>query len=175
MILLLSSLRSVMVCTGVISFFGVMNVGEAHWDDDCLFMTPMDTSLVSSFIRLALCICGMGYGLPWYGLAPSFTSIETGGQFESSSVPSKINLYSSSNESSFSLCDKFLYSLVDLYEFFLWICRWIRTSTFEFVDQFKCVLLLDYFTNRTEQLRKLGNWLLLPSQFNLSGVFIHQG
>jgi hypothetical protein len=63
MILLLSSLRSAMVYT-VISFFGAMNVGEAHWDDDCLFMTPMDISLLSSFIRLALCICGTGYGLP---------------------------------------------------------------------------------------------------------------
>jgi hypothetical protein len=31
-----------------------------------------------SFIRVALCICSMGYGRPWYGLAPSFILMETG-------------------------------------------------------------------------------------------------
>jgi hypothetical protein len=45
----------------VMSFFGTMNVGEAHCDDDCIFMTAIDTSLFISFIRVALCICGMGY------------------------------------------------------------------------------------------------------------------
>jgi len=88
------------------SFFGMINVGEAHCHDDCLLVTPISTSLLISFIRVALCICGMGYGLPWYGvLAPSFSSIETGGRFQSPNVPSKSDSYSSSNESSFSCCN----------------------------------------------------------------------
>ncbi len=103
-ILLLSSLKSDMVCT-VISFLGIMNVGVAHSDDDCFFSTPIDTSLWISFIRVVLCICAIGYGLPWYGLAPSFSSIEMGGRFQSPKVPSKSSSYLSSNNSSFSLCD----------------------------------------------------------------------
>ena len=79
------------------SFFGIINVEEANCDDDCLFITPMDTS--------SSCICGMGYGLPWYGLAPSFTSIEIGCWFQSPNVPSKSDSYLSNNESSFSQCD----------------------------------------------------------------------
>ncbi len=102
-ILLLSSLKSDMVRT-VISFLGIMNVGAAHSDDDCFFSTPIDTNLLISFIRVALCICAIGYGLPWNGLAPSFNSIETGGRFQSPSVPSKSSLYLSSNDSSFPLC-----------------------------------------------------------------------
>ncbi len=54
---------------------------------------------------MALCTCAMGYGLPWYGVAPFFYSIETGGRFQSPRVPSKSVSYLSSNESSFSLCD----------------------------------------------------------------------
>ena len=73
----------------VISFFGIINVGEAHSDDDCLFSTPILSSLFIYFIRVAWCIYAMGYGLPRYGLAPSFFSIETGGRFQSPSVPSK--------------------------------------------------------------------------------------
>jgi len=87
------------------SFSGMMNVGEAHCDDDCLFIAPISTSLLISCIRVALCICGMGYGLPWYGIAPSFSSIETGGRFQSPKVPSKSDSYSSSNESGFSRCN----------------------------------------------------------------------
>jgi hypothetical protein len=50
----------------VISLCGVINVRETHCNDDYLFMTPIDTSLFISFIRaaLALCVCGIGYGLP---------------------------------------------------------------------------------------------------------------
>ena len=58
-----SSLKSVIVRT-VMSFFGIMNAGEAHSDNDCLFITPIPTNLFITFIRVALCICGMGYGLP---------------------------------------------------------------------------------------------------------------
>ncbi len=87
------------------SFFGIINVGEAHCDDDCLFNTPIPSSLFISFIRVALCICAMGYGLPWYCLVPSFILIETGGRFQSPTVPSKSCSYSNSNESSFSHCD----------------------------------------------------------------------
>jgi len=39
------------------------------------------------------------------GLAPSFISIETGGRFQSPSVPSKSSSNLNSNESSFSHCD----------------------------------------------------------------------
>ncbi len=62
-ILLLSFLKSDVVCTDI-SFFGIMNVGEAHCDDDCSFSTPIDTNLLISFIRVALSICAIGYGLP---------------------------------------------------------------------------------------------------------------
>ncbi len=62
-ILLLSSLKSDMVRTAI-SFLGIMNVEEAHSDDDCFFSTPIDTSLLISFIRVALCICAIRYGLP---------------------------------------------------------------------------------------------------------------
>ncbi len=52
-ILLLSSLKLVIVRT-VISFFGIMKVGEACSDDDCLFMiTPISTGLLISFIKVA--------------------------------------------------------------------------------------------------------------------------
>ncbi len=61
-ILLVSSLKSDMVRT-VISFFGIRKVGEAYCDDDSLFITSMDTSLLISFIRVALCICAIRYGL----------------------------------------------------------------------------------------------------------------
>ena len=47
-----------------ISFFEVIHVREAHCNDDYLFMTPIDTILFVSFVRAALCICGIRYGLP---------------------------------------------------------------------------------------------------------------
>ena len=98
----------------VISFFGIINVGDAHCDDDCLFITPMDTNMLISFIRVALCSCGIGYGLPWYGLAPSFNSIDKGGRFQSPRVQSKSISYLSSNESSFSQCDGFRWEKLSL-------------------------------------------------------------
>ncbi len=59
---LLSSLKSDIVCM-VISFFGMINVGEARSDDACFFNTPIEHSLLISFIRVALCTCATGYGL----------------------------------------------------------------------------------------------------------------
>ena len=47
----------------VISFFGIINVREAHCNDDYFFVTPMDTSLFITFNRAALCIRCIGYGL----------------------------------------------------------------------------------------------------------------
>jgi hypothetical protein len=44
-----------------------------------------------------LCILGIGYGLPWYSLAPFFNSKETCGNFQSPSVPSKSSLNLRSN------------------------------------------------------------------------------
>ena len=88
---LLSSLKSDIVRT-VWSFFGMMKEGKTHLDDDCHFNTPINIRQSISFIRVALCIFEIGYGLPWYGLAPSFNSKETGGNFQSPSVPSKNSL-----------------------------------------------------------------------------------
>ncbi len=85
---LLSSLKSDIVHT-VWSLFGMMKEGEAHLDGGYHFNTPINISQYISFIRVALCIFGIGYGLPWYGLAPSFNSKETGGNFQSPSMPSK--------------------------------------------------------------------------------------
>eukprot|EP00804_Cyclotella_cryptica_P011609 CCRYP_017525-RA/>CCRYP_017525-RA protein AED:0.00 eAED:0.00 QI:30/1/0.5/1/0/0/2/0/63 len=48
---------------------------------------------------VSLCIFGTGNGQPWYGLAPSFSSRETGSVFQSHSVPSKSSSYSVSNSS----------------------------------------------------------------------------
>jgi hypothetical protein len=101
---LLSSLKSDMVCT-VWSFFGMMEEGEAHLDDGYHFNTPISTRQFISFIRVALCIFGIGYGLPWYGLALSFSSKETGGNFQSLSMPSKSFSNLRSNASSESQCD----------------------------------------------------------------------
>jgi hypothetical protein len=72
---LLSSPNSDMVCT-VWSFFGMMKEGEAYLDNGCHFNTPIITRLSISFIRVALCIFGIRYGLPLYGLAPSFLVAE---------------------------------------------------------------------------------------------------
>ncbi len=85
---LFSSLNSDIVRT-VWSFFGMMKEGKAHLDDGCHFNTPINIRQSISFIRVALCIFGIGYGLPWYGLTPSFNSKETGGNFQSLSMPSK--------------------------------------------------------------------------------------
>ncbi len=99
---LLSSLKSDIVRT-VLSFWGMINVGNAHRDDGCHSNTPMLHSCLISFINMALCLCGIGQGLPWYGFIPSFSSKDTGGSFQSPNVPSKSDSNLSSTESGFSL------------------------------------------------------------------------
>ncbi len=103
-ICLLSSLKSDIERT-VWSFFGMMKEGKAHLDDDRHFNTPINIRRLISFIRVALCIFGIGYGLPWYGLAPSFNSKETGGNFQSLSVPSNSSSNLRSIASSELRCD----------------------------------------------------------------------
>jgi hypothetical protein len=56
---LLSSIKSDIVRT-VLSFLGMINVGDAHCDDGCHFNTPMLHSRLISFINMALCLCGIG-------------------------------------------------------------------------------------------------------------------
>jgi hypothetical protein len=82
-----------------------MKEDKAHLDNGCHFNTPINTRQSISFIRVALCIFGIEYGLPWYGLAPSFNSKETGGNFQSPSMPSKSSLNLRSNASSKLQCD----------------------------------------------------------------------
>ncbi len=100
---LLSSLKSDMVCT-VWSFLGIMKYGKAHLDSGCHFSVLSLPGNQSLFKRVDLCIFVIGYGLLWYGLAPSFSSKETGGYFKSSSMPSKSSSYLRSNESSKFWC-----------------------------------------------------------------------
>jgi hypothetical protein len=101
--LLLSSLKSDMVCT-VWSFLGIIKEGEAHLDNGFHFSTPIAIRQSIAFMRVALCIFGIGYGLPCYGLATSFSSMETGSNFQSPSVPSKSSSYLRSNASSKFQC-----------------------------------------------------------------------
>ncbi len=56
---LLSSLKSDLVCT-MLSFLGMINVGDALFDDGCHTNTPMLHSPLISFMRTALCLCGIG-------------------------------------------------------------------------------------------------------------------
>jgi hypothetical protein len=100
---LLSSVKSYIVRT-VWSILGVMKEGEAQLDNSCHFSTPITIRQSISNMRVALCIFGIGYGLPWYGLAPPFSSMETGCNFQSPSVPSKSSSYLRSNESSEFQC-----------------------------------------------------------------------
>jgi hypothetical protein len=58
---LLSSLKSDIIRT-VLSFLGIINVGNAHSDDSCHSNTPMLHSRLISFIKTALCLCGIGLG-----------------------------------------------------------------------------------------------------------------
>jgi hypothetical protein len=102
-ICLLSSLKSVIVRT-VWSFFGMMKEGKAHLDNGCHFNTPINIRQPVSFIWVASCIFGIGYGLPWYGLAPSFNSKETGGNFQSP-MQSKSSSNLRSSASSKLRCD----------------------------------------------------------------------
>jgi hypothetical protein len=62
-ICLLSSLKSDVVHT-VKSFFEMMKEGKAYLDNSCHVDTPIDARQTISFIRVALCIFGIGYGLP---------------------------------------------------------------------------------------------------------------
>jgi hypothetical protein len=54
-----SSLKYDIVRT-VLSFLGMINVGNAHRDDGCHSNTPMLHSRLISFINKALCLCGIG-------------------------------------------------------------------------------------------------------------------
>jgi hypothetical protein len=82
-----------------------MKEGKAHLDNGCYFNTPINIGRLISFIRVALCIFGIGYGLPWYDLAPSFNLKEAGGIFQSLSMPSKSSSNFRSNASSKLQCD----------------------------------------------------------------------
>jgi hypothetical protein len=103
---LLSSLKSDIVRT-VLSFLGIMNVSDTHRDDDCHTNTPMVHSRLISFMRMALCLCRRGYGLPWYHFMPSFNLKDTGGKFQSPSMPSNSNSNFCSIERSLSLPEAF--------------------------------------------------------------------
>ncbi len=89
----------------ILSVFSRKKIHQAHLDNGCHFNTPINIRQSISFIRVALCIFGIGYGLPWYGLAPSFNSKETGGNFQSASMPSKSSSNLRSNASSELQCD----------------------------------------------------------------------
>jgi hypothetical protein len=56
---LLSSLKFEIVRT-VLSFLGMINVGDAHRDDCYHFNTPMLHSCLIFFIRTALCLRRIG-------------------------------------------------------------------------------------------------------------------
>ena len=64
-----------------------MNVREAHYNDDNFFMTPMDTSLFISFIRVDLCILLYRVWPAMVWLAPFLSSVEMGGWFQPPYVP----------------------------------------------------------------------------------------
>jgi hypothetical protein len=68
---LLSSLKSDIVRTEL-SFLGMINVGDAHRNDGCHSNTQMLHSHLISLMRTALCLCRIGYGLPWYSFMPFF-------------------------------------------------------------------------------------------------------
>ncbi len=99
-ILLFNSLKSLTTLT-VLSFFGIMNVGEAHSESACHCNTPKSHNLWISFLVISMCFLGIGNGRPWYGCAPSFNWRETGLQSQSPSDPSNSSsnsCRSSSNE-----------------------------------------------------------------------------
>ncbi len=95
--LLFTSLKSLIMCTAW-SDLGIMNDGDAHSDAGSNSITPSSHNLFNSLIVVFFLIFGTGYGLPCYGLAPSFSSKETGSVFQSPSVLSN----SSSNSLSIS-------------------------------------------------------------------------
>ncbi len=63
--------------------FGVINVTEAHYNDDYFFMTPKDTSLFISLVRVALCILSYRVWPAMIWLAPFLFPIEMVGWFQS--------------------------------------------------------------------------------------------
>jgi hypothetical protein len=81
-----------------------MKEGEARLDNGCHLSAHIAIRRSISFMRVALCVFGIGYGLPWYGLASSFSSMETSSNFQSLTVPSKSSLYLRSNVSSKFQC-----------------------------------------------------------------------
>jgi hypothetical protein len=99
---LFSSLKSDIVRT-VWSSFGMMKEGKAHLEDGCHFNTP--NQAINFLHEGSLYIFGIRYGLPWYGLAPSFNSKETGDNFQSPSMPLKSSLNLRSDTSSELQCD----------------------------------------------------------------------
>ncbi len=83
---LFTSLKSPTTLT-VLSFFGMINVGDAHWESSCHLSTPKLHSLRTSFLVVSTYFLGIGKGRPWYGCAPSFNWRETGLQSQSPIVP----------------------------------------------------------------------------------------
>ena len=109
---LFTSLKSLITLT-VLSFFGMMKVGEAHSESSCHFNTPKSHSRWISFFKVSTCFFGIGNDLPWYGWAPSLSWSETGLQSQSPSVPSN-----NSSNSSWSCSNLFLSVAL----------RWLRQS-----------------------------------------------
>ena len=71
---LLSCRRSLIQRT-LPSFFGMMNVGDAHSLSCCRTRTPMVTKWSSSFLNVLRCIQGIAYGLAYTGFAVGSTSM----------------------------------------------------------------------------------------------------
>ena len=94
------SLKSLTTRT-VLSFLGMMNVGDVHSESSCHLSTPKSHSLCTSLFVISMCFLGMRKGLPWYGCAPSFNWRETGLQSQSPSFP--LNNSSNSCRSSSNL------------------------------------------------------------------------
>ncbi len=165
---LLSSLKSDIVRT-VWSFFGMMKEGEAHLDDGCHFNTHINIRRSISFIRVALCIFGIRYGLPWYGLAPSFNLKETGSNFQSPSVPSKNSSKLRSNASSKLQCD--VLRCVRLFFYNAWKVYFVILSIQNFHNAFGGVSCTRWF------LGKAGVELKRPrnARFELQVVDIPHG
>ena len=82
---LVNSLKSVRNLT-VLFFFGCINEGAAHSDNDCHSITPVSVSLFISRTKVSLWTCGIGKALPWYSFAPSFNSKKTGSVSQSHNV-----------------------------------------------------------------------------------------
>ena len=86
-----------------------MKVGDAHGLK--LQQSQITKYIFNSLNIVSLCPLGTGNGLSWYGLAPSFSSKETGLVFQSPSVPSKSSSNYMSNSSNL---------------FWSWSPRWVQ-------------------------------------------------